>query len=321
MRPIGGYFELELQRERNDFPHALCQTFNSGRHALEYILLQLGDRIKTLYIPYYTCDVVLEPLRRLNIGHQFYNIDENLEVYQLPSLKDGEYIIVNNYFGIKDAYINSLIPHIGKKLIVDNAQAYFASEVIGIRAFYSPRKFVGVPDGGFAWTPIDNDFEFEQDYSTNRAAFLFRRIDQGATAGYGEFRDSSHELSTEPIKRMSPLTYRLLESIDFDEIKYRRHRNFEILHSALVHTNLLDIPDSCTFACPMVYPYMTADSTLRKKLIDNQIFVATYWPNVLRWCDEQTVEHRITQQIIPLPIDQRYRDDDMERIIKIISND
>ena len=39
-----------------------------------------------------------------------------------------------------------------KNLIIDNAQAFFAKPLLGIDTFYSPRKFVGVSDGGILAT-------------------------------------------------------------------------------------------------------------------------------------------------------------------------
>lgn len=317
-RPIGGYFELELPDKGCDFPHALCPAFNSGRHAFEFILRQLGANVNMVYLPYYTCDCILEPLKRLNLSYQFYNINDSFEIENLPQLKHGQYIIANNYFGIKDKYIDSLFSKLGNKLIADNSQAFFAPERLGMKAFYSPRKFVGVPDGGFAWTPVAEEISIEQDYSTDRSKYLLRRIDAGASAGYNEFKTSARELSTQPMKKMSALTYRILSSINFDEVKSIRRRNYEILHSELAPFNQLELPDTSTFECPMIYPFMTADGTLRTKLIENQIFVATYWPNILEWCSQDSIEHKLAEYILPLPIDQRYGTEEMTQIIEII---
>jgi hypothetical protein len=68
----------------------------------------------------------------------------------------------------------------------------------------------------------------------------------------------------------------------------------------------------------MVYPYQTNDTTLRARLIENQVFVATYWPNVLEWCNEGDFEYELCKNIIPIPIDQRYGEEDMKRVIEII---
>lgn len=316
MKPIGGYFELELSKRNLSFLHSECRALNSGRHALEYILSQLD--VKRIYLPFYTCDVVLEPIKRLQIGYQFYHIDENLEIAEMPSLGDSEYIIVNNYFGIKDSYVKTLCSQIGERLIIDNAQAFYAPEFLGTNTIYSPRKYVGVPDGGFAYVSNDNNIELEQDCSTDRSGFLLRRIDSGASSGYREFKESALTLKDSTMKNMSSLTYRLMQSIDFSEIKRVRRRNFAHLHKVLSKSNLLDIPEESSFECPMVYPYRTSDITLRKRLIENQIFVATYWPNVSNWCSKNDMEYQLMSEIIPLPIDQRYDISDMNRIIKTI---
>ena len=52
----------------------------------------------------------------------------------------------------------------------------------------------------------------------------------------------------------------------------------------------------------------------------NKVFVACYWPNVLEWCAESDLEYKLAKQIIPIPIDQRYGVEEMEKIIRIINN-
>lgn len=85
-----------------------------------------------------------------------------------------------------------------------------------------------------------------------------------------------------------------------------------------MNRNLLDMSDFGFFECPMIYPYYVDDKTLRKKLIDNRIYVATYWPNVLKWCSEDKLEYELTNNIIALPIDQRYGSEEMDYIIKFL---
>lgn len=106
MKAIGGYFELE-DKGKGIFPHDNGLLLNTGRNALEHILRSISN-IRRIYLPYYTCEVVLEPIKKLSIPYTFYHINENLEIIDSISLKDGEYIIANNYFGIKDTYISNL---------------------------------------------------------------------------------------------------------------------------------------------------------------------------------------------------------------------
>ena len=70
--PIGGYFELELpycfEYHKNAIP------LNSGRFCFEYLLR--CRKYKKVYIPYYTCDSVIEPVIKLGIDYEFYHIDK-----------------------------------------------------------------------------------------------------------------------------------------------------------------------------------------------------------------------------------------------------
>lgn len=317
-KAIGGYFSLETNRFLNGYIHTKGIHLNSGRNALEYILKSIPI-IQRLYIPYYTCDVVLEPINKLGIPYGYYRIDEHLELAEEIQLDKDEYLLVTNYFGIKDAYIKKLAKQYGKQLIVDNAQALYAEPLEGIKIVFSPRKFVGIPDGGIAY--IDNGVDIadmEQDVSYNRCSHLLKRLDLGAEAGYNDFRANSRQLVNQPIRRMSNLSWNLLQGIDFEEIMKRRRKNFMQLHKVLSSINRLHIPETGTFMCPMIYPLLTSDITLKKHLIDNKIFVATYWPNVLEWCKEDMLEYELASKIVAIPIDQRYEGKNIEYIINLI---
>ena len=70
----------------------------------------------------------------------------------------------------------------------------------------------------------------------------------------------------------------------------------------------------------MVYPYWTSDKELKSQLIKEQVFVATYWPNVLDWTKEGMIEYEFAKCLLAIPCDQRYCAEDMKRIIKLIVN-
>lgn len=319
MREIGGYFELELPNRSENLMHSKCKLVNSGRHAFEYILKAFDKSVEKVWLPYYTCEVMLQPLKRLGIDHVFYHVNESLEIMDAPHLKEGEIIVANNYFGIKDKYIEKLSNIYGKKLIVDNAQAWYASEIYDSSSFYSPRKFFGLPDGGAAYVCKDIDMDLEVDMSYERFSHLLKRIDIGPSSGYPDFKVNSSSLSVDSLKSMSILTKKLLYSIDFEFAKSRRLGNYEYIANILNGSNVLDLPDMDSFACPLVYPYFSEDSFLRQRLIDNKIFVATYWPNVLRDCNEDSIDYKLAKNIIPIPIDQRYDKSDMDIILSIIN--
>lgn len=315
---IGGYFELaDADCECGSLPVDGI-ALNTCRNALEYIILQLPNA-KRIYVPYYTCEAVIEPLKRLSIEYEFYHINEHLEIAEELVLGKGDYLIANNYFGIKDAYIAALAKEYGDKLIVDNAQALFAPVLPNIKAAYSTRKFVGVADGGFAvGVSAASAADYEEDNSLDHDSHLYIRKEKGAEAGFKDYQGNECKLDDQPIRRMSPQTKEILSHINYDTIIEKRRQNYLYLCNALNKINQLQLPLIDLFSCPMVYPFMIDDESLRGRLIQNKVFVARYWPNVLEWCGENEVEYNLATQIIPLPIDQRYCIEDMERIIEII---
>ena len=319
MKEIGGYFELELRRG-NDFPHSHARCVNSGRNALEFILRSMESLPRMVWIPYYTCDVILQPLKRLGIPYQYYSIDNNLKVKGIPNLGKDDYIVVNNYFGLLDSYIDKLVlkKTLVHHIIVDDTQAWYDRERLGIRQFYSPRKFFGVPDGGVAWTPISKEIELSPYCSYDGCSHLLKRLDTGAQSGYEDFVTNDKRLDDQPLLSMSNLTKAILSGIDYDDVRLHRRSNFEMLHSKLASTNRLSIPDLSDFSCPMIYPYWIDYPNLRHELIEAGIFVASYWPNILKGRKTETLEYNLATNLIPLPIDQRYQEQDMERIIDII---
>lgn len=320
MKAIGGYPELELRKGEHYHKEAL--RLNTARNCLEYILLARGH--KKVYVPYYTCEAVLEPLKKNGIFSNMvlYHINEQLDPVELPELKEGEAFLYTNYFGLKQETVERFASIYGNRLIVDNSQAFYDMPCPGIDTFYSARKFFGVADGAYLYTDkfleSYNGSEIEPDISYDRMRALLKRVDLGAEEGYHDFQEIESSLCNQSIRRMSKLTEAIMASIDFENIKERRIANFKHLHESLRHTNKLSIPDIGSFECPMVYPYLTDDTDLQKKLIDNKIFVATYWPNVFSWGGKDSTEYQLAKDLIPLPIDQRYGEEDMYKIINII---
>lgn len=318
MHQIGGYFELEIKTQER-FLHSDGILLNSGMFALKYILQSLSEPPAIVWVPYYTCDVVIRPLRELGIPFKFYNISEKLEIAETLNISEDEYIIVNNYFGVKDNYIKSLAQRYGDRLIIDCAQSFFMEYVDGCRQLFSPRKFFGIPDGGIAYTPEKKTLNLTVSTSYNLCSHLLKRIDSNPSFGYEDFKRNSELLNNGSLQYMSNLTRALLSSIDYENVRQKRIDNYMLLDNALRNNNMLDLPDIDTVAGPMVFPYRTKDRSLRNHLIQSGIFVATYWPNVKQWCSPKDIEYKLTDEIIPLPIDQRYGKKEMEYIIDTIN--
>ncbi len=314
---IGGYFELELPRYGSFF-HNNAIALNSGRNAFGYILETL--EVKRVYLPLYICPVVLQPLRRLKIDYAFYSINENLEPDQCFAIGDDEYLLYVNYFGLKNTAIRQLSEKY-TNTIIDNAQAFFDFPASKTLSFYSPRKFFGVPDGGFAYIDESTMISLRQDKTSfERCLHLLKRSDLGPSEGFSDFQSNENEFENRPMARMSKLTRKILESIDYAVVRNTRNKNFYELHTALRKTNQLShVINKSTINGPMAYPYLSNDPKIREYLRFNKIFTPTYWPGLSEISSSvNTFESHLAEHLIPLPVDQRYGLKDMDRIISVI---
>ena len=315
--PIGGYFELEL----NDFGsvyHDGALALNSGRNSFEYIILLRG--YSKVHIPYFTCDVLLEPFKRNNIEYTFYHIDEEFLPVSLD-ISATDAILYTNYFGINQLGVKSVVKKY-KNVIIDNSQAFFDMPIAEIDTFYSPRKFFGLPDGGFAYTSKANKKNnLETDQSSDRMEHLIMRIENGAESGYLAFKENDRKLSEQTIKCMSNITLRLLKNIQFNKVLNTRLDHFNLLHNNLKHLNKLsNVINSSNYVGPMVYPLWIENAQeIRKRLLQNKIYIAIYWPNVLNWTAPDTLESDFTRNIVCLPVDQRITQFNLMSIIETIN--
>ena len=73
-------------------------------------------------------------------------------------------------------------------------------------------------------------------------------------------------------------------------------------------------------SCPegaFSYPlWVTNGPQIRKVLAQKKIYIPTLWPNVLSQLDPARVEYDMTANILPIPCDQRYDEQDMAYIAK-----
>jgi hypothetical protein len=315
MKEIGGYFGLELSA--GDHFHSSALRFNSGRGALEYIVK--ARDIKKIHMPFFTCSAIRERLAKLSVEIQPYYINEALE-FEVENFDESDAIIYINYFGLKTEFVKFISTKFNR-LIIDNAQAFFEKPIVGVDTLYSPRKFFGVPDGGYLVTDKFLSGDIERDLSSSRASHLLERIDISAEEGYQSFLDSERVLGLEALKKMSRLTESLLASVNYQKVRETRMRNFRFLHNALSKDNELE--SSINFEiidAPMIYPLLTKKDGLRSALIEKRIYIPSYWPNVLDYTKLGDWEFYLAKHLIPLPIDQRYSPKDLGRVVSIVKS-
>ncbi len=318
---MGGFFGLELAPGR-DCPHPeseYCAYVSSGRAAFASLLQAYPAPLRRVWLPHFTCDTVLEPLARLGLAAARYSCTEQLTPL-LPGLYEpGDAVLLTDYFGLTTSAVALATTELQAQSIpvfVDATTAFFTEPLPGVPTFYSPRKFMGVADGGMACAPYALPLPPEQDSSLMRSRVLLERLERGALAALPASEVAENDLHAAP-RRMSPLTRTLLRHMDYPAMAEARCRNYRHLHAALADLNHLALPDKPPSA-PMCYPFVSAIPGLRDALIDAGIALPLFWPEVLEACEPDSTESRLARRLLPLPLDQRYGEADMERLLRLI---
>ncbi len=306
---IGGYFELESLINQPYHRNAL--KLNSARNCLVY--LAKSKKIKKIYMPYYLCDSVNVILDYCEV--EYYDINDEFLPEFNKKLNNSEYIYIVNYFGQLSNYIIKRLKKIYKNIIIDNVQAFFQLPVRGVDTIYSCRKFMGVPDGAYLYTDITSLEKIERDQSKNRFTYILGRLEETPQQYYNMYRENEEVLEKIPLLKMSKSTENMLGAFDYGKIKKKRTQNFKYLNEKLNKLNKLNLKNvSGAYSYPL---YIDNAENLRKKLIDKNIFVPILWPNVIK-DNKNSNAYDFAKNILPLPCDQRYGIEEMDKIIKIV---
>jgi hypothetical protein len=313
-KEIGGYFELELRAGQTPYPQAYPVNF--GRAGLKLIVRQRA--YKRVWVPAYICSVVYDTLEKLDVETVSYALTPNLEPAHVPKLSDEDGFLYVNYFGIKDKFCDELTGRV-KNLILDLTQAFFYEPPPNVDAFNSARKFVGVPDGGFVFGNFVPDLDLPRATSWQQCEHLLRRLDGDVSGGYEAFKANDAAMRDWSPMRMSKVTERMLQAIDFEHLKKKRITNFTFLHKMLHTSNELSIEESDT-SVPFCYPYLVRNGfELKKRLINNKIFIPTYWADFEDENMKYRVECVLKKNLVCLPVDQRYSAKDMVHVVDTLS--
>jgi hypothetical protein len=314
MRPIGGFFELELPPGAGPY-HRGATTLTSGRACLRLALSAL--RPARVHVPFYACDAVLEPLGAEGLPWTFYPVDQRLEPAGGLAPALGDVVVVVNYFGVKGAAVRAQAEQFGGALIVDDTQAFFEIGYPGIWSFNSARKFFGVPDGAYLYAPLPVDGPAVRN-SAPAWHHLIRRLEGRHEEAFRRFAAAEGHMTSEP-RGASVGAERLLAAIDYPAAAARRRANFALYEVALGWANRLALPLP-SGAVPLCYPFLPDRAVDRHLLYERGIYAPMYWRDCL---DRPGVgfewERDLTARLLPLPLDQRYGANDIDRVVATVT--
>ena len=135
---------------------------------------------------------------------------------------------------------------------------------------------------------------------------------------YGEF---GHHLAEDYRNyEMDDLSYALYKSEDMAVMRRKRRENAQYLHEHLKGVRFMgELTDNAApLFVPVFFESREQRDTVRKKLIDVQIYCPVHWPKpTLIPADFEANEVYDTE--LSLICDQRYNTEDMQRIVTVVN--
>lgn len=342
--PIGGAFELDTQTvlALEDAPRrfAEAQSVTSGRAALAL----LAERAPGKWLlPAYICDTALQPLQRAGIELEFYSVGADLrprvdELERAVEESSPAAVLVVDYFGFPPREAERLGAMRGRTLVVEDCVHGSLVELpdhaggrIGEVAFTTFRKYLPLPDGGVLFGVEPRELPPASGAGV-RARLLGQLLRGSAIAGelaydetepiYLDLLNTGEEALSDPEPAgTSTVSERLLARLDLAAAAERRRVNFTALLEALpgfLTPLFRELPAGVS---PLLLPVTVAAEkrdALRADLVRRRVYLPVHWsplPSEID-ADRFVEEHRLSREILGLPIDQRYEPADMERLAR-----
>jgi hypothetical protein len=310
---FGGYFGLEAGAGGGLPWLAGARCYQSARAALVAALQ--GRGIQRIHVPHFICTAATDALAHLGIDATGYGLAPGRRVPADLRLGHSERLLCVDYFGLTAAACDEAIARFGAdNVIVDASQSLFHRPREGVATIHSPRKFVGVPDGGLlANARGESGLPADERASIARCEHLLLRAAGLVEEGYRAFQVAERSLDDCRPVAMSRLTRRMLDGLDAERIRQRRRSNYLALSAALAARGhqVESLPDD---AVPLCCPVPGVDALrLRPALAARRIFTPGYWPDAAVPVDDG-VGLALRDRTVYLPCDQRYDARDMTLI-------
>lgn len=329
-RPLGGFLPLRLPAPA-PAPQPILALWtaagvdawflHNARSALRALWAAVGPG--RIWLPAYACR---EVAAAAPAGAQvrYYPVGTELvpDVDMLAAnIGPGDHVLAIDYFGRPaDARIAELArtrPDVG--WIEDRAQALDpGSSPWADWAVYSPRKVTGVPDGGLLVAyraplpPLDAPPSDDLSFMLPALERYDDVAESDNARWYARYRQAEDAMSTRP-QAMSRLSRSVLAASDAHADGRSRRDNYAALHRLLAEWALFAEPDVAY--APLGFPLRAPSAAeLVRALAVQRIYAARHWADLPSAADAFPAEHRLAGELVTLPCDYRYSEDDMRRM-------
>ena len=321
---------------------------STGRSATRLVLKTIEDRnpniIKVALLPSFTCHTVIEPF--LEYGYEVHSLPISMsllttgeQIIRTWEQMKANIVLIHRYYGfdtlpgIEEAI--ELLRSKGVIVIEDCTQSMYSTFKPSNVDYYvgSIRKWCGVPDGGFAICkkgsfaekPIAEDeamVETKRMASVLKYRYLFEHEGEKPTFK-AKYREGESLLDAQKVFYTIGIISSVIQAnLDVEAMKDRRQANYRVLQKSLKDYSSFKVvfDEISKDAVPLYFPILAEHrDALQETLANNDIYAPVVWPKP-DCCPPICKEaEEIYEKILCIPIDQRYGIDDMERIVKVIT--
>lgn len=322
---------------------------STGRAAISFVLRQIkeikGEKEIHALIPPYTCETVLQPFLEEGFKIYTYDLDGKLFLHEecLKAALDvsrADVVLIHRYFGFNTVdRIDEVVRDYQKKgtvFIEDRTQNLFSSfDSLPAEYFVgSFRKWAAIPEGGYCIS-VAGQMRYEKRPEACDAELVRAKLhafqlkydymvkDVGEkNAVLDAYAVAEHILDCEKdFFCMSEESISLFNQLDVDNLKMARRRNYQYVYENLQGNNNYSFLTG-ELQDGDVPLYIALKSEKRNQiqawLREHDVYAPVVWPKPRRMPQVSDTVRQIYDQVICLPIDQRYHLDDMERMTVII---
>lgn len=300
----------------------------SGRTAISFILDNIEDMKKIVYMPNYCCKSMLQPFLDNNYKIVYYNCDVINNKYDIDSNFNCSIFFAMSYFGYDisnmDTYIELfnkkniiVIEDITHRLLSDKNHSEYSTFLIA-----SLRKWFPILSGGIAINMHTNFKTNTDNYKINKkfintkkqAMNLKREYMCGSLENKDYFLElfnkSNHMIEDYKNMKIDEESIKILKKISIKDVKEKRIENCKLIEQKLKNNKHIKLLYKYKNGdCPLFVPIIINNRNYaRKKMIENNIYLPVHWPNDGLNNDIYNVE-------LSLIIDQRYSKNDIEKYI------
>lgn len=313
----------------------------SGRTAIDLILQDIlrKRKVKNVAMPAWCCDSMIAPFLTHGIDVRFYDvcsaeINESAEnVSSTDYTDETDMFYLTNYFGYENTLDIEIVKKIKEKgcfILYDRTHSFLMEDEkyreISDYSFASIRKWMGVIGGavidGIEKPELKDCSYISVKEKAMRDKFRYLMGDNSIKkdeflAAFGEF---GHQLAEDYCNyAMDDLSYTLFKQEDFQKMKQQRREN-----AAYIHENLKGVQFMYDFTdktVPLFVPVLLESKkqrdSVRKKLIEKQIYCPTHWPQPKQIPTDYKVNDIVSREL-SLICDQRYGINEIKREIETI---